>query len=503
MKILLVYPRYPDTFWSFKHALKFISKKASFPPLGLLTVSSMLPSSWVRKLVDMNVDQLTDDDIRRADYVFISAMVVQKSSVKETVARCHRLGAAVVAGGPLFTTGYDEFPEVDHLVLGEAEITMPLFLADLAKGCPKRVYNSDQRPDIAQTPPPDWSLIKMKKYSSMSIQYSRGCPYNCEFCDIIVLNGRRPRTKGKEQLLAELAAIYKTGWRAGVFIVDDNFIGNKKKLKAEILPAIVEWQKAHKFPFSLSTEASINLAEDEELMRLMSAAAFDTVFIGLETPNEESLVECNKFLNQNNDMVAAVKHIQNNGLQVQGGFIVGFDSDPLSIFKSQINLIQNSGIVTAMVGLLNAPKGTRLYERLKKENRLLTDMSGDNTDCSMNFIPRMKHSTLMEGYRNILRNIYSPSQYYARVKTFLREYKPPKTKRHKVHLYQLRAFVRSLWLLGIKDRGRWYYWKLLVSTLLRRPRSFALSVTLSVQGYHFRQVVSKYLALPAENNSSV
>lgn len=497
MKILLVYPQYPDTFWSFRHALRFASKKAAFPPLGLLTVAAMLPRQWEKKLVDMNVSNLTDKDLNWADYVFISAMVVQRDSVKTVIARCKKLGVKIVAGGPLFTTGYEEFEGVDHFVLGEAEITLQPFLEALQNGCAQHIYASDERPYITKTPIPFWSLIDMKKYSSMNIQYSRGCPFNCEFCDIIILNGHKPRTKGKDQLLGELEALYNQGWRSGVFIVDDNFIGNKKKLKTEILPALIKWMETKKYPFAFSTEASINLADDEELMRLMVKAGFNTVFVGIETPNEESLAECNKLQNKNRDLVTSVKIIQNHGLEVQGGFIVGFDSDPVSIFKSQINFIQKSGIVTAMVGLLNAPRGTRLYNRLKQENRLLKSFSGDNTDCSLNFIPKMNYETLINGYRHVLNTIYLPKQYYKRAKTFLKEYKPQKRRGiSQIQFYHVRAFIKSMWFLGIREKGRRYYWRLLAYTLLRYPRSFALSVSLSIFGFHFRKVVEQYVSPP-------
>jgi len=500
MKILLVYPQYPDTFWSFKHALKFVSKKAAFPPLGLLTVAAMLPSGWEKKLVDMNVTRLTDDDIKWADYVFISAMVVQQNSVKEVITRCKGLSTRIVAGGPLFTTGYEDFDGVDHFVLGEAEVTLPLFLEDLEKGCARHVYASDTRPEISKTPIPLWSLINMKAYSSMNVQYSRGCPFNCEFCDIILLNGHTPRTKDREQLLAELEELYRRGWRDSVFVVDDNFIGNKKKLKLEILPAIIEWRKGKKYPLPLFTESSINLADDEELMKLMVAAGFNTVFIGIETPNEESLVECAKLQNQNRDLVASVKKIQNYGMEVQGGFIVGFDSDPLNIFKNQINFIQKSGIVTAMVGLLNAPPGTRLYQRLKKENRLTKAFTGNNTDCSLNFIPRMNYETLIDGYKHILNTIYSPGHYYERVKTFLREYKPRRETARRLQFHHITAFLKSIWFLGIREKGRRYYWKLLLSTLLKQPRKLPISISLSVYGYHFRKVVKNYISLPVQNS---
>ncbi|MCP2520179.1 B12-binding domain-containing radical SAM protein [SCandidatus Aminicenantes bacterium Aminicenantia_JdfR_composite] len=487
MKILLIYPKYPETFWSFKYALKFISKKASFPPLGLLTVASMLPKEWEKRLIDMNISPLTEKDIDWADYVFISAMAIQKNSVKEIIKKCKKCGAKIVAGGPLFTMDYEEFHDIDYLVLNEAENTLFPFLNDLEKGSARHIYISNEWPDIRKTPLPDWTLIDMKKYASMSIQYSRGCPYNCEFCDIPVLNGRAPRTKDKDQVIAELNAIYKHGWRGGVFFVDDNFIGNRKKLKKEILPSIIEWMKRYKFPFSFFTEASINISDDDELMHLMVEAGFDKVFIGIETPNEESLTECNKFQNKSRDLLYCVKKIQNQGLEVQGGFIVGFDNDPPSIFERQINFIQKSGIVTAMVGLLNAPKGTRLYQRLKKENRLLTEISGDNTDFSLNFVPKMDYETLIEGYKKILHTIYSPRYFYYRVITLLKQYKPRKRKAN-FKFHHIKAFLKSVWLLGIREKERLHYWKLIFWTLLRRPRFFPLAITFAIYGFHFRKI---------------
>jgi radical SAM superfamily enzyme YgiQ (UPF0313 family) len=501
LKILMVYPQYPDTFWSFKHALNFISKKAAFPPLGLLTVAAMLPDEWEKKLIDMNVTSLIDKDIKWADYVFLSAMAVQKESALHVIKKCSRLGTRIVAGGPLFTTEKEEFSEIDHLVLNEAEITVPQFIEDLKKGKAKPLYTTGEWPDINNTPVPSWNLINSKRYSSLSVQYSRGCPFDCEFCDIIVLNGHKPRTKGKDQLLGELDAIYNMGWRNSIFIVDDNFIGNKRKLKAEILPAIAEWMKKKKYPFSFFTEASINLADDEELMKLMVKSGFNTVFVGIETPNEDSLIECGKSQNKNRNMVDAVKKMQNYGLQVHGGFIVGFDSDPVTIFENQINFIQKSGIATAMVGLLNAPPGTKLYKRLKGENRLVRNFTGNNTDCSMNFIPKMNYEVLINGYHRILNTIYSPGHYYERVKTFLREYRPQAKRTSFPQFNEIRALIRSMWILGIKEKGRTYYWKLLAWTLLKRPKSFPLSVTLSIYGFHFRKVVENYTKVPVQSNA--
>ena len=495
MKILLVYPQYPDTFWSFKHALKFSHRKALNTPLGLLTVAAMLPAEWEKKAIDMNTDRLTDKDIKWADYVFISAMAIQKESTREVVSRCKKLKAKIVAGGPLFTTGYKEFDcgDIDHIIHNEAEITLPPFLEDLKKGCPKHTYKTNDRADITRTHTPLWSLIDLNKYAQVTIQYSRGCPFNCEFCDIIILDGNKPRTKSKDQMLAELDAIYNQGYQASVFIVDDNFIGNKKKLKADILPAITQWMEEKKYPFTFVTEASINLADDEELMQLMSNAGFNSVFVGIESPNEESLTECNKFTNKNRDLVASVKKLQNFGFQVMGGFIVGFDSDPISIFKSQINFIQRSGIVTAMVGLLNAPPETKLWHRLEKENRILPNVTGDNTDGTINFIPKMNLEVLINGYKHILHTIYAPKQHYQRIQIFLKEYRPNEKVAPKVKFeaYILKGLIKSAFILGLKDKARMDYWKLVLFTLLKYPRLIGLSITLAIQGFHFRKVYEK------------
>jgi len=493
LKILLVYPRYPDTFWSFRHALKFIRKKAALPPLGLLTVAAMLPEEWEKRLVDLNVANLTDKDIKWADYVFISAMVAQQDSAREVVDRCKEIGTKIVAGGPVFAVGYEEFghDDIDHLISSEAENLLPLFLEDLEKGCAKHIYTSEEWPAIKKTPVPLWSLIDKRKYQSMSIQYSRGCPFDCEFCDIVILNGHVPRTKSATQIIAELEALHDMGWRASVFFVDDNFIGNKRKLKSEILPAIIKWMEERDYPLAFFTEASINLADDEELMRLMVRAGFDTVFVGIESPNEESLAECNKLPNKNRDLLASVKKLQNHGLQVQGGFILGFDSDPLSIFKSQIDFIQRSGIVMAMVGVLMAPPGTKLFKRLKQEDRLLPGGTGDNTDGSTNFVPKMGHEALARGYKHVVDTIYSPKQYYERVRTLLREYRPGNRKKINVSLLYLLALIRSAWVLGVKEKGRIHYWKLVAWTLLKKPKTFPLSMKLAVQGFHFRKVAEK------------
>ncbi len=490
MKVLLICPEYPDTLWSFKHTLSFLSKQANFPPLGLLTVAAMLPPEWEKKLVDMNVGPLNNKDIKWADYVFISAMVVQQESVREVINRCKKFGSKIVAGGPLFTAKYEHFDsdDIDYLVLNEAENTLPLFLEDLEKGCARHIYESKVRPDITTSPVPLWSLIDKKKYHSMNIQYSRGCPFDCEFCEIIVLNGRKPRTKTTAQVLDEIEILYDSGWRSSIFFVDDNFIGNRGKLKSEVLPAIIEWMKEKKYPFTFSTEVSINLADDEELMMLMTDAGFDTLFIGIETPNEESLSECNKTTNKDRDLVASVKTLQNHGFHVRGGFIVGFDSDPPSIFRSQVDFIQKSGIVTAMVGILNAPPGTRLYKRLKKENRILPGLSGDNTDGKTNIVPKMPHEMLVDGYRETLDTIYAPKLYYRRIKTFFDEYQPQSKTSASVRPHHIATVLKSMWTLGVKEKGRKDYWNTLVSILFKNPKVLSLFTSLAIQGFHLRKV---------------
>ncbi len=488
MNILMVYPEYPDTFWSFSHALKFISKKASSPPLGLLTVAAMLPTEWEKKLVDMNVASLSDSDLAWADYVFISAMSIQKKSVMEVIRRCRRAGVKIVAGGPYFTTEFDEFEEVDHLVLNEAEVTLPRFLEDLEKGKPGHIYRADGWADLSDTPIPLWELLDMDKYASMNVQYSRGCPYSCEFCDISQLLGRKPRTKSGGQMVAELESLHAHGWRKGVFFVDDNFIGNKKKLKKEVLPRMIGWMDTRNHPFTFITELSINIADDDDLMGMMVRAGFDSVFVGIETPNEESLAECNKFQNKNRDLVACVKKIHRSGLQVQAGFIVGFDNDPPSIFDMLTSFIQESGIVVAMVGLLNAPRGTKLYKRLAEERRLLKDISGNNCDLSMNFIPKMNYDALVRNYQSIVNTIYSPRVYYKRIRTFLKEYRPLQKKPFRFQTSDLRPLLKSIVYLGIMGKERFHYWKLFFGTMFRNPRLFPLAITLAIYGFHFRKV---------------
>ncbi|MCE9612624.1 MAG: B12-binding domain-containing radical SAM protein [Lentisphaerae bacterium] len=490
MNVLLIYPEFPDTFWSFKHALEFIHKRAALPPLGLITVAALLPPDWTLRLVDVNVRRLTPADLMWADCAFLSAMVVQRDSARDLIGRCRAAGLRVVAGGPLFQSEHGQFPEVDHFVLNEAELTLPPFLADLAAGHPRRLYASGTFADLHTTPCPRWDLLPFRRYASMCIQFSRGCPFNCDFCNVTALLGHRVRIKSAAQIIAELDALYARGWRDEVFFVDDNFIGNKRFLKTELLPALIAWREGKSNGVVFYTEASINLADDPDLMAHMVRAGFHKVFVGIETPDNDCLVECSKSQNKNRDLVADIKRMQRAGLQVQGGFIVGFDHDQPSIFQRQIDFIQKSGIVTAMVGLLQAPAGTRLHARLLTEGRLRGDSSGDNVDGSTNIIPAMNIDTLREGYQRILRHIYAPRPYYQRIRTFLREYQAPAI-RPPLQWRSVMALARSWFRIGVLGRERWHYWWLLLWTQCRHPRLLPEAITLAIYGYHFRKVCER------------
>jgi len=491
MNILLIYPEFPDTFWSFKHALEFVRKRAALPPLGLLTVAAMLPAKWSARLVDTNVRDITKKDLAWADCAFISAMVVQRESARRLVTRCKAAGLRVVVGGPLFTNEHAQFEGVDHFILNEAELTLPAFLDDLEQGRPQKLYASAEFADLRQTPVPRWDLLDQKRYACMSIQFSRGCPFACDFCNVTALLGRRVRIKTSSQIIAELDSLYAQGWHNEIFFVDDNFIGNKQFLKNDLLPALIAWRQG-KRGIVFNTETSVNLAQDAQLMAMMVQAGFNKVFIGIETPDETSLAECGKHQNKNRNLVNDVKCIQRAGLQVQGGFIVGFDSDLPSIFQRQIDFIQKSGIVTAMVGMLQAPPGTRLYDRMKLEGRLRGELSGDNVDGTTNIIPAMSLESLRKGYKDILQNIYAPKQYYQRIRTFLHEFKPP---RHSAPFRgaHLLALMRSFFRLGIMGQERFHYWHLLLWTQFRHPRLFSEAITLAIYGYHFRKICKKHV----------
>lgn len=491
MNVLLVNPEFPETYWSFRHALPLEGKRCAFPPLGLLTVSSLLPESCNRRLIDLNVTKLKTQDIEWADMVMCTAMLVQKQSLREVVARCKAMGKRVVLGGPYVTSTREQLPPADHLFRGEAETTLPQFFKDLERGEAKAVYEAPERPPLSLTPIADFGLADMKRYSFMSVQYSRGCPFSCEFCDIIEIYGRIPRTKSNEQVIAEFDALRNLGWRGTVFIVDDNFIGNKKNVRL-LLPELAKWQKANGYPFSLITESSLNLADDEPLLHAMRDAGFRRVFIGIETPVEESLHEAQKSQNRGN-LLDSVKTIQSYGIEVMAGFIVGFDNDPEDIFARQIDFIRKSAIPLAMVGLLNALPDTQLWRRLEREGRLLgEDASGNNTVCTLNFKTRMDPAALIQGYQSIMRTIYSPREYYERALDSIRRTGRQSAEPQYRNLSGFKSLTRVLLKLGVLDRERKEFWRFFTHVVLRHPTKFIDSLRLAAVGYHFRKLSEAY-----------
>ncbi len=493
VKALLVYPELPPTYWSMKYALPFLGKKAVMPPLGLLTVAALLPPDWDVTLVDMNVERLSAAAVSAADVVLTSSMLVQRESLARVVRLCKELGRPVVAGGPYPTSCHEHIPGVDHFVLDEAEITLPAFLADFAKGRAARVYADTGKPDIARTPPPRFELLRKRKYSTMALQYSRGCPHSCEFCDIVELFGHRPRTKTPAQFLNELSLLYEEGWRGSLFVVDDNFIGNVKEVR-KLLPAVASWQEERDYPFNLFTEATLGLAEDDELMEQMVRAGFNMVFLGIETPDRCTLESAGKRQNLKSDMLASVRRIQGKGMEVSAGFILGFDTDPDDIFDRQIRFIQEAGIPTAMVSLLTALPKTKLHQRLRSEGRLREGtVGGNNTvDLRLSFVPRMEARKLLDGYRKVLSEIYEPRRYFDRCLDLLKSLKIHRTSNRRVTWTELRAFVHSL----VRQTFSTYslsYWRFLLRGALAKPRMLAETVTMAVKGHHFFRMTRNVL----------
>jgi radical SAM superfamily enzyme YgiQ (UPF0313 family) len=488
MNVLLISPATPPTFWSFRHVLRLASRRSAFPPLGLLTVAAMLPADWNLRLIDLDVSRLQDSDLDWADWVLLSGMIIHADSCHAVASRCAARGKPVIAGGPLFTTGSEQFPEIGHFVLGEAENVMPRLVGDMIAGTVRERYESDVKPDLARTPIPRWDLIRFKDYVMTSVQFSRGCPFDCEFCDIIVMYGRTPRAKAPEQVLGELDALVDAGWRESIFIVDDNFIGHKTKAKA-LLRALIDWRRRRGVRIPFTTEASLNLVDDEELLSLMVQAGFKKVFFGIETPVAESLAECGKIPNSGRDLAAAVKTIQRSGIEVMGGFIVGFDSDEPNVFERQLAFIQETGIVTAMVGLLNALPKTRLFTRLSAEGRILRQTTGNNLDAVLNFVPKLDCDVLLDGYRSLVKRLYSPGPYYRRAMTFLRTYRR-EGPRARPSRTDIGAFLKSLWVLGVRSRGRRAYWSFFLRSLLFHRRKFAEAMNLAILGHHFRKVAA-------------
>ena len=495
---LLVYPRQPPTYWGANFALEIVGVQSTFPPLGLLTIAAMFPSEYELRVVDMNVTSLEDSDLEWADMVFTSTMIVQRTSLEDVIERCNRAGVPVVAGGPHPTTFHDEIDGVSHFVLDEAEENFPEFLRDLANGTAKAMYREPRKPDVTRTPVPRFDLIDMKSYYSMGVQFSRGCPFDCEFCDIIKLYGQVPRTKTPDQIVEEFECLYRLGWRGPVFLVDDNFIGNKREAM-KLLPVIARWQKARGYPFTLSTEASVNLARMGKLMDVMVEAGFDTVFLGIETPNPKALLKTKKPQNTNkrddNYLFNAVRKIQGKGMQVQGGFILGLDGDDEGVFDAQIEFIREAGIPVAPIYMLTALKGTDMYERLKREDRLVEVPIGTNATI-VNFRTEMDRRTLIEGYMRVTATLYDPTleNYLERCLTLLRHLEPVphlnKPKSRNAVFADLMG-VRS----QLSSKQIPAYTKYIARVSKDHPRMLPMAIRLAAMGYHFEKITRQQNAI--------
>ena len=501
---LFVYPEFPPSYWGFKYALDFLGKKSSMPPLGLLTIAGMFPHNYNLKVVDMNIEPLTDAHLDWADMVLTSTMIVQKASLYDVAQRCNRANIPIIAGGPHPTSYYDNIKEecdgtVNHFLFGEVEEIFEDFLTDFESGTAEEVYREKRKPDITKTPPPRYDLIDINAYGSMALQFSRGCPFNCEFCDITKLFGRVPRTKSNEQMLAEFEMLYKLGWKGAMFVVDDNFIGNKRDAM-RLLPAVKEWQEERGFPFALYTEASVNLVEIPDMLDAMSTAGFNMVFLGIESPNEEALITTSKGQNTSKEedagsyLLQAVRKIQQKGMEVTGGFIIGLDGD--TEFDSHINFIQEAGIPMAMAGLLTALKETDLWHRLKQEDRLLIESSGNNTDMTLNFVPEMPREKLIDEYRRVISTLYDPTlkNYFARCYKMLQHmpYTPHNVR--SIQKAEVRAFFRSIQLQIFSKQGLEYA-KFLMKVLKNHRRMFPEAVRLAVMGYHLEKITRHTVAV--------
>lgn len=497
---LLVYPKFPPSYWGAQFALEFVGKKSCMPPLGLLTVAGMFPKEYNLRVVDLNVKPLTDEDLAWADLAFASTMIVQKDSLREVIGRANLAGVPIVVGGPHPTSFYDDINGADYFVLDEVEDIFPQFLRDLSQGTAQRMYRAPGKPDVTKTPLPRYDLIDLRDYASMALQFSRGCPFDCEFCDITKLFGRIPRTKSNPQVLAEFELLYRLGWRGRMFLVDDNFIGNKRDAM-RLLPEVAQWQKARNYPFGLYTEASVNLAGLDDLLDAMVDAGFSMTFLGIETPNREALLKTKKAQNtkkgEEHFLLNAVRKIQNKGMEVTAGFILGLDGDRKDAFDSQIEFIQQAGIPMAMVGLLSALKGTDLYNRLQKEGRLLEESSGNNLSISLNFKTEMERQTLIDGYKRVLSTLYDPTlkNYFDRCLVMLRNVKQPPHRKSRVGKAELMALVKSLkrQLFSLKQGPA--YFQFIREVVKIDPKLFPEAVRLAILGYHFEKTTNQQIAV--------
>ena len=505
MHVLLVYPVFPQTFWSYDKILELVDRKVLLPPLGLITVAGILPQEWEFKLVDRNIRSVTEAEWAWADLVILSAMIVQKQDLLEQIKEAKQRDKLVAVGGPYATSVPDE-PQnagADFLVLDEGEITLPLFVAALERGETKGIIRATEKPDVTTTPIPRYDLLELDAYDSMSVQFSRGCPFQCEFCDIIVLYGRKPRTKTPAQLLKELDFLYELGWRRGVFMVDDNFIGNKRNVKL-LLKELKIWQAEHQYPFRFNTEASVDLAADQELMDLMVACNFDAVFLGIETPDEDSLALTKKFQNTRSSLTDTVDKIIRSGLRPMAGFIIGFDGEKKGAAQRIINFVENAAIPTAMFGMLQALPNTALWHRLEKEERLLENDKQDiNQTTLLNFVPTRPIEDIANEYIETFWELYDPNRYLDRVyRCFLKlKETPVKAPAKMPSFIDVKALAIVIWRQGIKRNTRWKFWHHLFSIVKNNPGVWEHYLTMCAHNEHFleyrgivREQIEKQLA---------
>jgi radical SAM superfamily enzyme YgiQ (UPF0313 family) len=490
IKALMVWPKIPTSFWTFTGMIRVIPEEAVLPPLGLVTVAALCPKEWTIRLIDQAVEDLGDADLLWADLVMVGAMRVQKEGFEEVLARARRLGRRTIAGGHYASSEPDEVLKLaDHVVVGEPDEVFHHIAKDLEDGTAKRLYEIEAKPDVTKTPVPRFDLLKTDSYASMSIQFSRGCPFQCEFCDIIALYGRKPRTKLPGQMLAELDALQSLGWKKQVFIVDDNFIGNHK-LALELALELEKWQRAHGSPLMFYTEASMDLARHPALIEAMVKANFLYVFLGIESPSKQSLAEAHKYQNLAMDPIDSVRLLHQSGLWVAGGFIVGFDSDTEDIFEQQILFIERAAIPWAMINFLHALPRTALYDRLKAEGRL-SEVSVHDSDCAPpNFQTILPSAVLLKGFQKTLASIYDPTKFYERARRSLQSWDSRKCQRPS-RQPTLGGFVgimlRSIWHQGLRSSYRRAYWKYLLQIICRYPMNrtkLYLGITILVSGHH-------------------
>jgi radical SAM superfamily enzyme YgiQ (UPF0313 family) len=493
MNVLLLYPRFPKSFWSFEKTLELLDRKAMLPPLGLITVAALLPQEWNFKLADRNIRDVTEAEWTWADVVILSAMIVQKEDLLYLIREAKRRNKKVAVGGPYPTSIPDDAltAGADYLILDEGEITLPLFVEAIERGETSGTFRSDGvKPDVTNTPIPRFDLLEFDAYSEMSVQFSRGCPFQCEFCDIIVLYGRKPRTKTPTQLLAELDRLYELGWRRSIFMVDDNFIGNKRNVKL-FLKDLQPWMVEHHYPFSFATEASVDLAKDQELMDAMVACNFGAVFLGIETPDEESLKLTQKFQNTRDSLSESVKSIARSGLRVMAGFIIGFDGEKPGAGRRVVQFVEQTTIPTAIFSMLQALPDTALWHRLEKEGRLRSKSGNINQTTLMNFVPTRPIEEIAREFIDAFWELYEPKKFLDRTyRHFLllgeATYpKKGKSSQKKMNWVAIRALAIVAWRQGLLRETRWQFWRNLWNLYRCNPGGISSYLGVCAQIEHF------------------